>query len=108
MMQGYASVMREYSDDLAKYGTVRGHELWKKKLARLSASNAYSYGNWSGDLFAKKTPLWRDIGIVKRGKDETKLTVLNTGAARSQCGRVLRQVLAVEPPPSDLQFLRSF
>lgn len=107
MMQGYASVLKEYSDDLAKYGTVRGRSLWKKKLARLSATNKYSYGAWSGDLFAKRNPLWRDVGIVKRGKDESKLTVLNTGSARSQCGRVLRQLLAVEPPPRDLKFLRS-
>jgi len=107
MMQGYASVMKEYSDDLAKYGTERGRNLWKKKLTRLSANNKYSYGTWSGDLFAKRNPLWRDIGIVKRGKDESKLTVLNTGAARSQCGRILRQLLAVEPTPKDLKFLRS-
>lgn len=107
MMQGYASVMKEYSDGLAKYGTVKGHDYWKKKLSRLSASNKYSYGAWTGDFFAKRNPLWRDVGVVKRGKDETKLTILNTGAARSQCGRVLRQLLAIDPPPKDLKFLRN-
>ena len=108
MMQGYASVMREYSDDLARYGTTKGHDFWKKKLTRLSANRAYTYGKWSGDFFAKRNPLWRDVGVVKRGKDESKLTVLNTGAARSQCGRVLRQILAVDPVPTNLHFLRNF
>jgi hypothetical protein len=107
MMQGYSSVMKEYSDDLAKFGTVRGHEMWKKKITRLAASHSYSYGTWSGDFFSKRNPLWRELGIVKRGKDDSKLTVLNTGAARSQCGRALRQILAVEPVPTDLQFLRN-
>jgi hypothetical protein len=105
MMHGYAAVMRDYNADLGKFGTSKAGELWSKKLQRLSAKQTYSLGKWSGDLFEKRNPLWRAIGIVKPGRDGKKLTVLNTGAARSECGRVLRQLLAVDTSTKDLSFL---
>ncbi len=107
MMHGYAAVMRDYNADLGKYGTSKASELWNKKLLRLGAKQVYTVGKWSGDLFEKRNPLWRAIGVVKPGRDGKKLTVLNTGAARSECGRVLRQLLAVDPSTKDLNFLMS-
>lgn len=62
------------------------------------------YGPWHGDFFAKSNPLWRELGIVKPGKSG-KLTVINTGGARAECGRVLRQLLALMQRPEEITFL---
>jgi hypothetical protein len=105
MMHGYAALLRDFNDDLARLGASKAQSEWSKKLKRLSADRHYNVRRWSGDLFAKRNPLWRLLGIVKPGKDPQKLTVLNTGAARSECGRVLRQLLALSQESRDLHFL---
>jgi hypothetical protein len=83
---------------------IKAIRLWKR-LQRLSASQAYQYGRWRGDLFQKRNPLWAHIGIVKPGRDGKRLTVLNTGAARAECGRVLRQIVALSSIPERIEFL---
>jgi hypothetical protein len=105
MMHGYAAVMRDYNDDLAKMGSRKTVEEWRSRLKRLAPERRYKFEKWSGDLFEKENPLWRELGIVKPGAGGTRLTVLNTGSARSQCGRVLRQLLSLKSPQADLRFL---
>ena len=105
MMHGYASLMRLYNEDLGKHGPSATNKDWSHKLEMLSALPAYRFDTWNGDLFEKMNPLWREIGIIKPGRSGNKLTVVNTGGARSECGRVLRQLLSLERRPEDLTFL---
>lgn len=105
MMHGYASLMREFNDAIPEEGIQNAVNAWKGKVERLSSHVQYAFGQWRGDLFAKRNPLWQRIGVVKPGRDGKRLTVLNTGAARSECGRVLKQLLAVDRGQKDLRFL---
>jgi len=105
MMHGYASLMREFNDAIAKVGVEHATSDWSSKLKRLSHHWDYKFNNWHGDLFEKRNPLWQLIGVVKPGKDGKRLTTLNTGAARSECGRVLRQLLSMEKAIENLEFL---
>jgi hypothetical protein len=105
MMHGYASLMRQFNDSIAEEGVQKAITLWKRKVERLSSQQQYVFGQWRGDLFAKRNPLWQRVGVVKPGRDGKRLTVLNTGAARSECGRVLKQFLALDRAQKDLRFL---
>ena len=105
MMHGYASLMKEFNEDLAKLGPAEAKKAWADKLTALKADKQYTLHDWHGDFFEKRNPLWRQIGVVKPSKDGTTLTVLNTGAARSECGRALRQLLSVPGSTTDLRFL---
>lgn len=105
MMHGYAYVMREYNNDLGWLGTSKAREKWRAKIQLLSSANVYHFDDWSGDFFDKKNPLWMQLGILRPGSKPTKITILNTGAARSECGRVLRQLLALDHKPDDISFL---
>jgi hypothetical protein len=105
MMHGYASLMAEFNADIPERGVREETKEWRNKLKRLSKDNEYSLGHWKGDLFEKRNPLWQRVGVVKPGKDGKRLTVLNTGAARSECGRILRQLVSVKNDVSDLVFL---
>lgn len=103
MMFGYAYLMIDFRDEAAKSGIGRASLNWKKRLSRLSRQ--YSYGEWHGDLFSKANPLWQAAGVLKPSPQSSRLTISNTGATRAQVGRILRQLLAMEETPSDLQFL---
>lgn len=105
MMHGFAALMKDFNDDLAKLGTSKARAEWARRLAMLSGNKEYKIDRWKGDLFEKRNPLWRILGVVKPGRDPKKLTVLNTGAARGECGRALRQLLSVSSNTSDLSFL---
>jgi hypothetical protein len=106
MMHGYAHLMRDFNDSIAESGVTRAARDWSERLRRFAPTTVYSFGQlWQGDLFEKANPLWQRVGVVKPGRDGKKLTVLNTGAARSECGRVLRQLLNTEPIAKDLAFL---
>jgi hypothetical protein len=105
MMHGYASLMGQFNSALGEKGLRNTADDWHAKMSRLSRDKKYSFGSWSGDLFEKQNPLWQRVGVVKPGKDGRKLTVLNTGAARSECGRVLRQLLSMDRDVSSLLFL---
>jgi hypothetical protein len=105
MMHGYAVLMKEFNEDLGNLGTTKARSVWRKKLEKLRGGERYSFEGWSGDIFEKRNSLWREVGIVKPGRDGQRLTVLNTGAARSECGRVLRQLLAVDQAVMNLRFL---
>jgi hypothetical protein len=104
MMHGYASIMGEFNDAISATGVQDAMKDWREKLAKLSRSQRYSFKGWNGDMFEKRNPLWQRVGVVKPGKDG-RLTVLNTGAARSECGRVLRQLLSTEKDITNLAFL---
>jgi len=105
MMHGYAALMKDFHKDLVSNGTTVGTDEWRRRVSRLSKVKQYSFGNWTGDFFAKVNPLWQRVGVVKPGKSENKLTVINTGGARGECGRVLRQLLSVRESVSALEFL---
>jgi hypothetical protein len=105
MMHGYASLMGEFNDAISDIGVQEATNRWREKLARLTQSKRYSFERWSGDIFEKRNPLWQRVGVVKPGKDGKRLTVLNTGAARSECGRVLRQLLSTDNDVTNLTFL---
>jgi hypothetical protein len=105
MMHGYASLVVEFNDSIASAGVQGAKSEWQSKLQRLAAAREYSLGAWRGDLFEKRNPLWQRVGVVKPGRDGKRLTVLNTGGARSECGRVLRELLSTGKPTSNLSFL---
>jgi len=105
MMHGYAALMSEFNDDIAGIGVRGAENAWRTKLKRLGRGKQYSFEKWTGDLFEKRNPLWQRVGVVKPGKDGKRLTVLNTGAARSECGRVLRQLVSIDHDLSSLTFL---
>jgi DNA-sulfur modification-associated len=105
MMHGYSSLMADFNDDIAEKNLRTATKDWSQKLDRLSQEKTYSFGKWHGDLFEKRNPLWLRVGVVKPGKDRKRLTVLNTGAARSACGRVLRQLISMDGAVRDLNFL---
>lgn len=105
MMHGYAAVMKEYGNDLAKLGRQKAQKLWGERLGWLSSDAVYRFDHWRGDFFEKRNPLWIEVGVVKPGKDGSRLTVLNTGGARSETGRVLREFLTQDRPLRNLTFL---
>lgn len=105
MMHGYAALMKDYSEAIFKEGSRAALETFRRNLDRLSSKAVYKYGRWTGDLFDKRNPLWLHAGIVKPGKDGKRLTTLNTGAARTECGRILRAILAMSDESSDLRGL---
>ncbi len=105
MMHGYAALMQDFNQGQAKLGTSKARVEWEHKLKMLSADRQYTFNRWRGDLFEKANPVWQRLGIVKPGRDGAKLTVLNTGAARSECRRALRRLLSVGQDTNDLQFL---
>jgi hypothetical protein len=105
MMHGYAAIMKGFNNDIATMGNAKATSEWTRLLERLSADKHYSYDHWTGDLFEKRNPLWLAAGVVKPGRDSSKLTVINTGGARSECGRILHQLLTVSPGITDLRFL---
>jgi hypothetical protein len=105
MMHGYAALMRDFNESITKEGLKKAIPEWANKLERFSPEHTYKLDKWSGDFFAKDNPLWQKTGIVKPGKDGRRLTVLNTGAVRSECGRILRQLIAKDGPISKLNFL---
>ena len=105
MMHGYAHLMRDYNTDIARMGPGRARDTWKIRLQMLSKQHQYSAEGWAGDLFEKRNPVWAEVGVTRAGNDFAKITVLNTGAARLQAGRVLRQLVRMQSPPQDITFL---
>jgi hypothetical protein len=105
MMHGYAALMKDFNEDLGRLGTTKARSVWRKKLEKLGNAIRYRFEDWSGDVFEKRNPLWREVGIVKPGRDGQRLTVLNTGAARSESGKILRQILAIDEGVINLRFL---
>lgn len=105
MMHGYAQLIRDYNRDIAAKGRTKAYAQWTKKLQLLSSSNSYTFDQWTGDFFAKLNPLWHRVGVVKPSTDPHRFTTLNTGAARSQCGKALTRLLEHPRPISDISFL---
>jgi hypothetical protein len=103
MMFGYAYMMIDFNRTIAEEGFDSALKYWTEKLRRLTVP--YKYGGWQGDLFDRDNPLWRDLGVLKPSKDSGRLTLSNTGASRSQCGRALRQLMALDSTPTDIRFL---
>jgi hypothetical protein len=102
MMHGYAYLMKSFNSDLARLGTAQARINWRHKLKYLGAENQYTIEDWAGDLFDKRNPIWAKVGVTRPDAVSAKITVLNTGSARSQAGRVLQQLLAASTPSFDL------
>lgn len=105
MMHGYAALMSDFNAAISEGGVREATNEWRGKLGRLGRDRVYTFDHWSGDLFEKRNPLWQRLGVVKPGKDGKKLTVVNTGGARSACGRVLKQLISLDHDPSSIAFL---
>jgi hypothetical protein len=105
MMHGYAHLMRAFNQDMAKLGTSLARDTWRARLSRLAKEEIYQMREWRGDIFDKQNPLWSAIGVTRSGNDGGRVTVLNTGAARLEAGRALRQLLLLEEQPTNLSFL---
>jgi hypothetical protein len=103
MMHGYAYLMRDFNVELAKLGPTAATEKWQLRLSALGKNKLYQMDSWRGDFFDKRNPLWLEVGVTRVSSE--KVTVLNTGAARIQAGRVLRQFLQLSSPVSDISFL---
>ena len=104
MMHGYAALMKDFNRQMPLEGSKKALSYWQERLQRFSKSHLYRFDGFEGDLFEKANPLWQTVGVVKPGRDG-KLTVLNTGAAQSECARVLRQLVALDERPNNLKFL---
>tara|TARA_R110002124_G_scaffold117575_2_gene274642 strand:+ start:1301 stop:2596 length:1296 start_codon:yes stop_codon:yes gene_type:complete len=92
MMHGYAGLISSYFNDMAKLGASEAETVWRRKLSRLSRNVTYQYGDWSGDLFSKQNPLWRELGILKPNARGTGFAQVNNGATRSTAVRALKSV----------------
>ncbi|MBL8599942.1 MAG: hypothetical protein JNL14_19570 [Devosia sp.] len=105
MMHGYAALMKLYNLDLAEQGTKKARSRWRERLLRIASTTEFRMGRWKGDFFDKRNPLWLKAGVEKPSKDGKSLTVINTGATRAECGRILRQLLTLDRASNDLTFL---
>lgn len=106
MMHGYAGLMQDFQQDVSRIGIAKSASLWRTKLLKLSSTSLYKMGAWTGDFLAKDNPLWRVVGVVKPSRNGISMTVLNTGAARLECARVLRRLmLAPVSSGMDIKFL---
>lgn len=99
-MHGYAALMKDYGTDIAKLGASKAKDEWRRCLTRLAPSAENSRSDWRGDFFDKKNPLWLEYGIVKPSGPTGRLNVVNTGGARSQMGRLLRERVSVSATSS--------
>jgi DNA-sulfur modification-associated len=102
IMHGYATLMKDYNNDLAKFGRDRARNRWAKQLAMLSPDQTYHGAHgFEGDYLSKQNPLWQDLGITRYDPDRRRITVANTGGARARAGRELRRYLRTHNDDSD-------
>jgi hypothetical protein len=83
MMHGYATLMRDYSLDLASLGPDRARKVWRERLRKLAPDHPYTTDGWTGDFLSKDNPLWTRAGITKKHPETHKITVANTGGAQA-------------------------
>ncbi len=93
MMHGYAALMQDYSNDLARLGRGKARDQWISLLSKLTPNRVYKHGNFSGDFLSKFNPLWQELGITRIIPESNRLAVSNTGGARARAGRALRRYL---------------
>ena len=106
MMHGYAALIPQFQSEMGSMGRARATERWRSLLGRLASTREYRFAKWSGEFFDKRNPLWLEVGLVKRAASAKEaLTVINTGAARTAAGRVLRKLVAADPVPKDVSSL---
>ena len=93
LILGYSALMQDFSRDLALLGSIEARTLWKDRLLKLSPTSVYKRGDWMGDFLSKNNPLWAEVGITQENPETHRITVVNTGGARAQAGRALRNYL---------------
>jgi hypothetical protein len=87
MMHGYAALMRAYAAEFGHEGRVATAR-WKRRLQRLSASEVYRSGRWSGDFFSRDNPMWARVGVLQHTKSG-RLAVSNTRQTRGVVAQAL-------------------
>ena len=97
MMHGYAALMRAYASEFAHEGRVAAAR-WERRLRRLSASDAYRVGRWSGDFFSRENPMWARVGVLQQTKSG-RLAVSNTRQTREVVAQALLGRLAPTRAP---------
>jgi hypothetical protein len=106
-LHAFATLMKEFSTDLAKKGSIEAQEYWSNKLRRFSPNVLFTSGNWVGDFFAKANPIWFKTRVTKQSAPNKPLAVLNTGGARSRMTKVLKTYLDSPSPVSEVSILEA-
>jgi hypothetical protein len=102
ILHGYAFLMKDYNNDLAKFGRDRAGNRWAERLARLSPDHIYRGGNgFEGDYLSKQNPLWQELGITRYDPSRGRITVAKSGRAKARAGRELRRYLQTYIDDSD-------
>lgn len=94
MILGYGALLKDFDADLARLGSEEARKTWGVRLDRLDPGQTYGRGTWRGDFLSKSNPLWEEVGITRRNAKSGQLTTLNTGGARAQAGRALREFVS--------------
>lgn len=105
MMHGYAALMKQYMNDMAKLGSQRAPSFWRERLSRLARDKIYNNAGWTGDLFEKDNPLWLEQGVVRPNSAGTSLSQVNNGATRATTSRILLAIVRTDSPILDLKNL---
>ncbi|WP_130011162.1 DNA sulfur modification protein DndB [Serinicoccus sediminis] len=95
MFHAYAHLMRDYQSDIASLGPRAAKNKWSGALSRLAPESVVKVDQWTGDFFDVSNPEWQDSGITRLNRNN-RLTVLNTGGARTAAAGVLRRRVRAE------------
>lgn len=93
IMHGYSRLIPDFISDLSNMGSSRAYSHWLDRIKRLNLEYRFGDENWSGDLFSKNNPLWRQVGILKPNARGTGYSQVNNGATRTSAARVLKAIL---------------
>jgi len=92
VMHGYSRLIPDFISDISKLGSARAQSVWRDRIERLTKVYTFADSSWSGDLFSKNNPLWREVGILKPNAKGTGLSQVNNGATRTSAAKVLRSI----------------
>lgn len=92
MMHGYATLMSAYAAEFEREGRVATAR-WQRRLQRLSGSETYRTGRWSGDFFSRDNPMWARVGVLQQTKSG-RLAVSNTRQTRGVVSQALLERVA--------------
>lgn len=94
-MFGYGELMKRYLAEAEAGDPEAVADRWRTELLpKLAATETYTHGDWSGDLFDRKNPLWRERGVIQLTKSGGE-TISNTRQTREQMGQVLVERLGL-------------
>lgn len=88
MMHGYVRLMKKVAVDIESTSLDEARQNWRQRLNRISKDYRYVHDDWSGDVFDRKNPLWRELGVLQQTK-RGSWTVSNTRQTRRSVGDFL-------------------